>query len=174
MGELSTAGKRLQHADFGVGGDGIGQAEPIADEVAVDEDRHVLAQRGLIVEHVAAQARVGLEHRLERLAHRLPAGLDLGAVDVALQDVGEYDLAIGSDRKARAAAAGGGRVRVGDLERGADQVVDEVDLRAREVLQRHRVDQHARPRLFDDNVLGIGGRDESNRYWNPSSRRPRR
>ena len=45
----------------------------------------------------------------------------------------------GSDRKAGPAAAGGGGVGIGDLERGADQVVDEIDLGAFHVAQRDRV-----------------------------------
>src|SRR5713226_5521141 len=46
------------------------------------------------------------------------------------------------DREARAAAAGRGGIGIGDLERGADQVIDEIDLRAFHVAQRDRVDQH--------------------------------
>src|ERR1700694_6270772 len=47
-----------------------------------------------------------------------------------------------SDRKTRPAATGGGGVGIGDLERGADQIVDEIDLGAFHVAQRDRIDQH--------------------------------
>ena len=56
-------------------------------------------------------------------------------------------------RKARAAAAGGLGLRIVDLERGADQVVDEVDLGAGQVLQRHRIDQHGDAVAGDDDVV---------------------
>ena len=48
-------------------------------------------------------------------------------------------------RKARPAAAGRGRDGVVDAERRPDEVVDEVDLGARHVLDRDRIDQHRRP-----------------------------
>src|SRR5262245_47749351 len=64
------------------------------------------------------------------------------------------------DGKAGAAAAGGGGLRVVHPERGADQVVDEVDLGPRHVVERHRVDQHGRPVLRDDDVVvGLGAVD---------------
>ena len=46
-----------------------------------------------------------------------------------------------SEREAGAAAAGGVGLRVLDLERGADQVVDEIDFRARHVIDRDGIDQ---------------------------------
>src|SRR6187397_1393305 len=46
------------------------------------------------------------------------------------------------DRKTRSAAAARGGLRIVDLERLADQVVDEVELRPGRVVHRHRVDQH--------------------------------
>ena len=44
------------------------------------------------------------------------------------------------DRKAGAAAARGGCVRIVDLECGADHFVGEINFRASEKVQRHRVD----------------------------------
>src|SRR5260370_24845259 len=58
-----------------------------------------------------------------------------------------------SDREARAAAAGRGRVGIGDLERGADQVVDEIDLGAFHVAQRDRVDEHGRAVARDHEIV---------------------
>src|SRR4051794_32002657 len=59
-------------------------------------------------------------------------------------------------RKARPAATGGLGLRIVDLERGADQVVDEVDLGAGQILQRDRIDQHRHPVADDgDVVLGL-------------------
>ena len=58
----------------------------------------------------------------------------------------ERAAALASDREADAAAAGGDRVGVLDLERLAHQVVDEIELRAAHHLQRDRVDDDARRR----------------------------
>ena len=57
-------------------------------------------------------------------------------------------------REAGAAAAGSFRLRIFHLERGADQVVDEVDLRAGHVVHRHRIDQHHRAVTADDEIVG--------------------
>src|SRR5436190_17920220 len=46
----------------------------------------------------------------------------------------------GSNREAGPAAARGGRLRVVDAERGADQVVDEIDLGTGQIAERHLVD----------------------------------
>ena len=51
---------------------------------------------------------------------------------------------MGLDRKARAAAAGGHGIGVLDLERLADQVVDEIDLGTAHELETHGIDQHDR------------------------------
>src|SRR4051812_1252855 len=55
-----------------------------------------------------------------------------------------------SDREARPAPAGRDRVRVLDLERLADEVVDEIDHRAVHVLQRDLVDEDGRAVALDD------------------------
>src|SRR5688572_18174060 len=65
-----------------------------------------------------------------------------------------------SEREARPAAARGGGVGVVDLERLADQVVDEIDLGAAEVFERDGVDQHPRPCALDHQVIGLGGRHQ--------------
>src|SRR5262245_64069779 len=59
-----------------------------------------------------------------------------------------------SNREAGAAAAGGGRLRVVDLERGADQVVHEIDLGAGKIAERNLVDQHGRAVTRDHHVVG--------------------
>src|SRR5690242_9080630 len=65
-----------------------------------------------------------------------------------------------SDREAGSAAARGDGVRVPDLEGLADEVVDEVDLGAVHVDERHLVDQHARLALLEDEVIGLRIADE--------------
>ena len=65
-----------------------------------------------------------------------------------------------SDGKAGAAAAGGNRVRIPDLERLAHQVVDEVDHRAAHIDERQIVDQHGGAVLFDGDVVVVAAVDE--------------
>ena len=61
------------------------------------------------------------------------------------------------DRKTGATAAGGGGVRIDDAERGADQVVDKIDLGPREEGHRSGVDQYHRILTFNNQiVLGLG------------------
>src|ERR1700684_362728 len=55
--------------------------------------------------------------------------------------------------EARAAAAGRGGLRIVDLERRADQIVDEVDLAAGHVIERDWIDQHRGAALLDDDVV---------------------
>src|SRR3979490_2193426 len=57
------------------------------------------------------------------------------------------------DREAGAAAAGGGGVGIVHAERGADQVVDEIDLGARQKRHRGRIDQHHRAVALDHQVI---------------------
>src|SRR5437870_2923094 len=62
-----------------------------------------------------------------------------------------------SDRKAGPAAARRRGIRVDHAERGADQVVDEIDLRAREERHRGWIDQHHRALARDHQiVLSLG------------------
>ena len=76
-------------------------------------------------------------------------------------------------REAGAAAAGGGGLRVLHLERGADQVVDEVDLRAGHVIDRDRIDQHHGAVAGDDEVVvGLARVSMSNLYWKPEQPPP--
>src|SRR6185369_8783917 len=55
--------------------------------------------------------------------------------------------------EARAAAAGGGGLRIVDPEGGADEVVDEVDLGAGHVVERHRIDQNGGAAALDHDVI---------------------
>src|SRR5262249_32785401 len=65
-----------------------------------------------------------------------------------------------SDREARAAAARGRGVGIVDAERGADQVVDEIDFRARQKRHRRWIDQHHRMIALDHQiVLGLRALD---------------
>ena len=66
-------------------------------------------------------------------------------------------LDTGSDRKTGAAAAGCGGVWVDHAKRGADQVVHEIDLGARQKRHRSGIDQHHRAVARDDQVVvGLG------------------
>src|SRR5579864_5295800 len=56
-------------------------------------------------------------------------------------------------RETGAAAARRGGLRIVDLERRADQIVDEVDLAAGHVIERDRIDQHRGAALLDDDVV---------------------
>src|SRR4051794_3987892 len=60
-------------------------------------------------------------------------------------------------RERGAAAAGGGRLGVLDLERLADEVVDEIDDRAFHVLQRDLVDEDLRAVLLDHEIVRLPG-----------------
>src|SRR5260370_19085071 len=61
------------------------------------------------------------------------------------------------NREVGAAAAGGGGVGIDDAERGADQIIDEIDLGSRQERHRGRVDQHYGAVAFDHKiVLGLG------------------
>src|SRR5439155_16397049 len=61
-----------------------------------------------------------------------------------------------SDRKARPAAARRGGIRIDHAERGADQIVDEIDLRTCEERHRGRIDQYHRALARDHQiVLGL-------------------
>src|SRR4051812_18753001 len=71
----SAADQRLEHVYLVIWADRIGQPLAVAQCRAIDIDRDMLAQRTLIVEHIAAQGRPLGEHRGERLGDR--AALDL-------------------------------------------------------------------------------------------------
>src|SRR3989442_3649263 len=58
-----------------------------------------------------------------------------------------------SDRKAGAAAAGRGGIGVDHAERGADQVVDEIDLGSRQKRHRGGIDQHHRIVALNHQVI---------------------
>src|SRR5213078_1190973 len=60
------------------------------------------------------------------------------------------------DRKGIAAAAGGGGVRVLDLEGGAHQILDEIDLGPVQQVERHVVDDDRDPAMFEHDVVWAG------------------
>src|SRR6185369_2144486 len=63
------------------------------------------------------------------------------------------NLCENSDGETGAAPAGRGGIGIVDLEGLADQVVGEIDFRARQEIQRHRIDQHLGAAFFHHNVL---------------------
>src|SRR5262245_38579743 len=60
-----------------------------------------------------------------------------------------------ADRERAAAAAGGLGVRVLDLERGADQIFDEIDLGAGQEVERGVVDDDLHPVALEQVVVGL-------------------
>jgi hypothetical protein len=64
----------------------------VARASAVDEKNHVLAQIGLVIEHVVAQARVGFENARQRGAHGAALDIVLGTGNKALQMRGKDDV----------------------------------------------------------------------------------
>src|SRR5262249_41184133 len=58
------------------------------------------------------------------------------------------------DREAGAAAAGGGDVRIVELELRADQVVDEIEFGALHEAERDRIDHDARAVALDQEIVG--------------------
>jgi hypothetical protein len=75
--------------DFATGSDFFLE---VARASAVDEKDHVLAQIGLVVEDVVAQARVGFENARQRGAHGPPVNIVLGTGNEALQMRGKDDV----------------------------------------------------------------------------------
>ena len=71
---------------------GIAEVGAIADHPPVHEDRHVSAQRRLVVKHVAACLGVGGEDVVQHFAHRAPGSLGFWAGDVALHVGREHDF----------------------------------------------------------------------------------
>src|SRR5262249_52453740 len=57
---------------------------------AIDEDRHVFAQSGLVVEHVAARLRIVRKNGFENVPYGAAGGFGLGHCHVPL-DVGRED-----------------------------------------------------------------------------------
>src|SRR5215211_4712269 len=76
---------------------------------------------------------------------------------VARQERDAFALTALSDQKAGAAATRSGGVRVDHSERGADQVIDEIEFRACQKRHRSGIDQHHRALARDHEVvLGPG------------------
>src|SRR5262249_35512622 len=86
----SSSRQSLKDVDGAALAHGVGEPRPIADHAAVDEDGHVPAQGGLVVEHVAARLRIFGEDVVQHLPHGPTRRLRLRAGDVAL-DVGRED-----------------------------------------------------------------------------------
>src|SRR5262249_26548671 len=80
----------LEYVDGACVCDGVGQPGAVADHLPVDEDRHVTAQRRLVIEHIAARLRVVREHLLQHITHGRPGGFRRRATDMTL-DIGRED-----------------------------------------------------------------------------------
>jgi dGTPase len=85
--------------------------------------------------------------QIEKFARYLPA------------EVANFSI-ITLDREAGAAAARGGRLRVGHPERRPDEVVDEIDLRAGEKAERNLIDNHLGAGTLQYHVVVRGLRHE--------------
>jgi hypothetical protein len=72
-------------------GNGIGQTRAIPDGAAIDEDRHVPPQGGLVVKHVGSRLGIGGEHVVQYFPHAAAPGLGLRALNVPLNVLGEDD-----------------------------------------------------------------------------------
>lgn len=85
----SAAGKSLDDVDGGIRRDGISKFGAVEDWFTVDEDGHVLPERALVIENIAAGGRIRGEVGIESLA-------DIGTVhgcgragDVSLDILGK-------------------------------------------------------------------------------------
>ena len=87
-----TAGERLDDVDGGIGGNGVGELSAVENRFAVDEDRHVFAERALVIEDVAARGRVRDEIGIEHFADGRAADRSGRAGDVALDILGKSNV----------------------------------------------------------------------------------
>src|SRR5436190_21280256 len=88
----SSTRQGLKDIDLACRGDRIAQMHAILDARAIDDDRHVLAQCRLIVEHIAAGAIVDGENALKHLAHGPAFRLARRAIHMAPEIGCEDDL----------------------------------------------------------------------------------
>src|SRR5262245_8876539 len=87
-----ASGQRLEHVDAARLVHGVGEMGAVADHPPVHEDRHVPAQRRLVVEDVSTGLRVGGEDIVQHFANRASGSLSLGTGHVALYIGREHDL----------------------------------------------------------------------------------
>src|SRR5262245_12875173 len=87
-----ASGQRLEHVDAARLVHGVGEMGAVADHPPIHEDRHMPAQRRLVVEDVSAGLRVGGEDIVQHFANRAPGNLGFGAGNVALYVWRERDL----------------------------------------------------------------------------------
>src|SRR4029079_5814315 len=85
-----TSRQCLENIERAVLADGIAQMRAIADNLAIDKHRDVLAQSPLVIEDIAARLRIILKHPGQHFAYGMAAGLRLGAGYVAL-NIGRED-----------------------------------------------------------------------------------
>ena len=68
------------------------QFAAVSDSDAIDENEHMFAQRGLVIEHVASHARVQVERRIENGAHSLSGNIERRHGNMPLQCATECDV----------------------------------------------------------------------------------
>ena len=81
----------MHDVDLRFGTDHVTQRSPIANEVTIDEDRHVLAKAARFVEDVSPKPGNRGEDDVENFAHGIASGVRWRASDVSLQVFREYD-----------------------------------------------------------------------------------
>jgi hypothetical protein len=86
---MSAARQRLDQIDNGVLIDRIAQRVSVAHLPAIDENRHVLAQRTLIVEHVPTRPRIVREISLEDVPQRIAGHFARRTLHVPLNTFGK-------------------------------------------------------------------------------------
>lgn len=88
---------------------------PVADRLAVDKDDHVVPQRTMLVEHIAASPWIGSEEPIECFADRPPRQTGGQALDVSLDVLGEANLRheLTPAVRSRDAESGAGAMRAG-------------------------------------------------------------
>lgn len=87
----ATAGQRLHQIYRGVVGHGVAQMLPIPYLPPVDENRHVLPEASLVVEHVAARTLVAGKVSVKHVFQRGAGNPAHRALDVPLNAFGESD-----------------------------------------------------------------------------------
>src|SRR5215203_4541754 len=85
----SPSGKRLHHIDDGTVWHGIAQRFAIADLLAVDENRHVLAQFAVVFKNVATRPFIRSKICVQHFPERGARDVERRAFDMALDIAGE-------------------------------------------------------------------------------------
>ncbi len=81
----------MEYVDDAIIGHGIAEVRTIDDLIISDEDCHMLTHRTVLVEHVAAHSRKGVEVLIEGVANRGSADGAIGALDVPSEGLSDLD-----------------------------------------------------------------------------------